>query len=230
MANKLDITDLRALERYFKRAPDLFKKAGVKYINKIARELKTAIEITLSRKFEIRNDRFIFGSVRVQNMRKFNGRAIIGTIHRPRFSGFEESEEGGQKMDNAFTLNARGGQFSNISQKPARLLRNRRFYDQNTFPVINRAKSIEKRANQMLAVAHDTHYSKPFIMKGHNKISNGLFMFQNGKLQRLRKFEQRATIDHVPWMKDSIKLAQATINSSRAWEKAIKEVNAHLYK
>lgn len=230
MANKLDISDLRALERYFKRAPNLFKKAGVKYTNKIARELKTAIEITLSRKFEIRNDRFVFGSVRVQNMRKFNGRAIAGTIHRPRFSGFEESEEGGHKLDNAFTLNARGGQFSGISQKPARLLRGRQFYDQNTFPVHNRAKTVEKRANQILAVAHDTHYAKPFIMRGHNKISNGLFMFQSGKLQRLRKFENRPNIDHVPWMKDAIKLAQATHNPRKTWEQAIKAVGAHLYK
>ncbi|NIP56101.1 hypothetical protein GWN42_31180 [candidate division KSB1 bacterium] len=228
--NKLNLNELRQLQAYYRQAPALFRRAGVKYINLVARELQTAIQITLQRKFELRAERFVNSSVRIENMRRSDGRAIVGTIKRPRFSGMEESESGGETMDNQFSLNARGGSFGRRSSKKSRLSKGKKIYNQGNFPVRNRAGNQEKRANQMLSVYYKEKIRDPFIMRGHRDISDGLFIFKNQRLHRLRYFERRKTIKHVPWMEDSIALADRTHNARRAWQIAIKRVGGDQYK
>lgn len=228
--DSLNINELRQLAAYYRGAPKLFQRAGVKYINKTAQELKRSIEITLQRNFEIRNENFMRGSVRVENMRRSNGKAVVGSIHRARFSGYEESEKGGKSMKNPFTLNARGGSFAEQSGKVSRFLKGRQFKDESSFQMRNPAKSSQKRASQMLAVAYKTGYKQPFIMTNHKDINPGLFIFQGKKLKRLRKFKDEPKIRHVPWMEKSLDLLKGTHNARATWMKSIKEVGADNYK
>jgi hypothetical protein len=121
--------DTRSLEQWAKAWKEFPKEAGkwaAKFVNDEALQFKADFPDVIARHYILRNKKFIGGSVKVDLARPRSHMedivAVVGTVKKPRFSGFtEEVGGGGPRRTRAFTLAGRGGFWENESKGWARM-------------------------------------------------------------------------------------------------------------
>jgi len=125
-------TDLKSLEKFFKRAPRAAHRASAGMMNTFAFGTRKKALVQLNINFHIRNPGFVKRSVQVTRARgsvPFNSQfAEVGSIARGTpgsgsfFSGWKEQELGTTtKRTRLQTLDARGGSWQGKVKGPFRL-------------------------------------------------------------------------------------------------------------
>lgn len=205
---KINDKDIKRLIKFDKKAPGKMKIATAGMLNSFAfGNRKESLNI-INRRMTVRSKKFVQSSIRVDKARGNQSidkqRSSIGSINRPRFTGWEEQETGKRsKRNRVATTLARGGDFKRKIKPSARLK------SANTFrsPDDYKGGSPHNRAVIMLQDLHRKKWRKPFIIKGHKRIKRGLYKILRKKLQLLQSFNPRNTQPkRVRWLSGGTKM------------------------
>jgi len=221
-----DLSDLRKLERFFKRTPLQLPRSTASVLSGMAFEArKIDIEI-LSRHLVVRNRKFVESSIQVQKAR--SGRietqvALVGSINRPRFTGWVEQETGAiPKQERAATLRARGGSKRGQIQSKARLLKSNQFYKPEQF----QGRNLQQRFGFMMRIVARDGGSRYFIAsqqiptrRGH--ISPGLYLIRQHRLMRLQGFEARKQTPRLDWNERMIQQVHHRQLAAKIWRREL---------
>jgi hypothetical protein len=200
---KIDINEHRRLERIFKKAPKLLRPVTANVLNSLAFDAKRKYGKNIDRFMVVRNKRFIEGSLRVQKTKSgpVNSQMTIsGSIHRPRFTGWEEQEKGTRpKRNRAITKAGRAGNKKRQAIGKARLKSANKFYKPSQFP----GRSRYNKFLFMLRVLA-TRGGGEIIISDRLKIKRGvlppgLYQFRKRKFRRFQTFGVNKS-KKIPWM------------------------------
>lgn len=221
-----DLSDIRKLERFFKRAPSQLPRSTASVLTGMAFEArKIDIEI-LSRYLIVRNRKFMESSIRVQKAR--SGRietqaAFVGSINRPNFTGWAEQETGAiPKVQRAATLRARGGSKRGQIQSKARLRKANKFYKPEQF----QGRTLQQRFGFMMRVLNTMGGSQYFIAsqdipirRGH--ISPGLYLIRQHRLMRLQGFQATKQTPRLDWNERMIQQVHHRNLAAKIWRREL---------
>ncbi len=203
MSFTIDKTDLKNLERTFKKAPKLLRPVTANVLNSLAFDARKRYIKSIDRTMVVRNKRFVEGSLRVHKTKAgaVNSQmAISGSIARPRFTGWKEQEKGTPpKRKRAITKAGRRGNKSNVAMSKARLKSNNKFYKPEQFP----GKSRYNKFLFMMRVL-STRGGGGIIMSRALKTKRGslppgLYQLKKNKLTKLQSFDVNKS-KRIPWM------------------------------
>lgn len=208
-----DSRDFKNLAKFYDRAPAKFGMVMNATLNNLAFTTRSNIIVVLNQKLNIRDPRFMRGSIRVVKARGGNHRSMVGSIERKRFTGWEEQQTGKKSDTNRSpTLAARGGNFNRKMSGKSRLKRALNPLSIRNIGVANLKGRKGSKANQkrraliLLKTAKKT--KRPFIVKradvGIMRINKrwkpGLYQFKRGELLRMQLFGKAQDPKHIDWM------------------------------
>lgn len=261
----VDLKQLEVLKKDFQfKAPKNFSYAVRAVLNDQAFATRAmARNNVFPNRFNIRNN-FIKSSILVEKVSRSTGNvnlmvAQVGAASKWKqntgksFIGMRLQEFGGTSKDpRILSLTARGGSFSKLMIRPFHRLgrakeRSENYPGSNSGRVINMLRQLQFR---------DSDYFKgPFIIKGHNKIRDGVYVFGKGRTMetsrkgrsasRRRRAGQRVlrniimvkdlsfkTIRVKPtyWLKTSMDRAVTPNTTSRFFLRAAQDHLDHVFK
>jgi hypothetical protein len=194
----IELTDIRRLRKWNKKAPKQFTRGAAGVLNDFAFGVKNKSNKVLNKKMVIRNSRFVSSSLRVQKTRgnDFNSLSSeTGSIKRPRFSGWAEQELGKRSTrTKTATPFGRSGSKKGILKPSFRMKPGARFPKPSDF----KGESPNKKVNTMLRTMRRKS-SRPFIIKGSDRFKSGLYKFQNRKVIAIQRFKNRKQPKRVKW-------------------------------
>lgn len=225
MPNQFKITnssDLKNLQRFYRLAPAKFGQVMNATLNSLAFTTLSNIKVVLNQKLNIRDPRFMRGSLKVVKARGGNHRSIVGSIERKRFTGWEEQQTGkASDVNRSPTLAARGGnETGNFNRKmsgKSRLKRNAKFLSIRNISVGNLKGRKGSKANQrrrsIILLRQAKKTKRPFIVKradvGIMRINKrwtpGLYQFKRNKLLRMQTFGKPQDPKRIDWMGIALK-------------------------
>jgi hypothetical protein len=195
---KMDDSNIWALKQALKMFPKETGKWAAKMVNDMAFEYKGQFLGVIGSRYKIRNPGFIGGSVKVEKARPRSRlediAAEVGTVSKPRFSGFTE-EVGGQdaQRTRAFTLAGRGGRWENVSRGWARMHPSNDPTQDQKIPSINDVQGLPENQRFMALMNMIASKKIPiapkantFILKG-GKYNKGLYRFDGKKFPTIQK-------------------------------------------
>ena len=215
----IDTTDLKRLEKFYKRMPREFLKATAGILNSFAFGSRTESLLIIQRRLTVRSPRFIRGSIRVDKARPgqplSKQQSEMGSIHRARFTGLREQELGvSDKRKNVPTLAARRGQRGRKVPGAVRLKRANQFPSPDDFP----GKTAEHRVVVMIRMLQRKKFRKPFIITGHRRFPRGLYQFRAAKLRMVQSFEPRGKAPkRVRWQSGGVRKFMKRANIKELW-------------
>ncbi len=227
---EVDIKELVAYERLLKRQSKIIQRATAALLNNVAFGVREEIFKTLRSKLTIRDPRFMLRSIVVEKCRHstpiHQQVAEVGSISRPRFSGWQEQEQGTQaKKTHTATIAARGGSKSKKVIKSVRLKPGAKFPESKNYI----GDSPRQQTQIMLKTLAKMKYKRPFIITGHQSIPSGLYRFKGRKkghwqqrpIQVMQLFKYKMKPRRLSWMDMSVKLYMSAMNLRIEWSKAM---------
>lgn len=212
---KFNASDLILFRRFLKKAPKLFNASIIGTLNTLAFETRTALIVRVDEQMQVRDKKFVSRSIQVLKAKGRDFRtaeAVVGSVHRARFSGWIEQETGKKSIKNRTqTLLARGNSESKKVKQKARLKRSNQIAKISDFQI--KAKSKAHRLIIFLEMMR--RQRKTFIMpRKYKRLKRGVYSVSKGgkKLQRIQTFGPRK-VNKDPWMKPVVRgqLKQADI-------------------
>lgn len=202
-----DKSDFKKLENFFRHSPRLLRPVTANVLNSLAFDNRKLNVRNISNSMIIRNRRFLESSLQVQKTHSGpidRQIAYSGSVNRPRFTGWEEQQEGKtSKTKRAVTLAGRRGSKKNIAISKARLKPGNKFYKPSQFP----GPTTKSKFNFMMRVLNNRG-SGEFIItnslrtqRGH--LRPGLYQLRGHKLRSLQQFNINKST-HIPWMTKSV--------------------------
>lgn len=202
----IDISQLIRLKKFYKRAPNEFKKVSANVLNSFAFGTRAEALKVIKSKMIIRNERFVNSRLRVVrtsgNKEVSQQESIVGSISTKRFSGWKEQQFGTlPERDRTFTPFARRGDMKRAVLPSVRLKPSNKYVSSDEFA----GKTPSQRLIVMLQVLNRKKYKKPFIIKHKsNKFKKGLYKFygsgKNKKILALQFFNVRKAPKKIEWM------------------------------
>ena len=183
-----DIGDMINLHRFYRRAPEKFKRAEINAVNSFAFGTRAEILKTIDREMTVRNKRFVASSVRVLKANNSRQHSIVGSIERARFSGWAEQQTGEKRESpRVATIAGRGGSKKRQIVRAARLKR--------------RVPSARKkrRAIGMINVFKQQGYKGLFVFSGRTGFPSGVYRMLRGKPTMMQAF-RRGQPARLDWM------------------------------
>lgn len=220
---QIDLANLINLRKFYKKAPKQFLKAANATLNSFAfGTRKRSLEI-IKKKMTVRNQKFVAGSLRVQKSTGSNidnARSEVGSIFRPRFTGWKEQESGTKpERTRSITRFARGTK--NRRLRPSFKMRpGNNFLDADDFQI----RGSGDRTVVFLQMLARRKHRKPFIIKGSSKFKSGLYVFRRKKIKRIQEFKQTKKIKRVPWMSGGRKEFFRTADVNKIWAESLRRV------
>jgi hypothetical protein len=229
---QLNLSELRALDRFYKRAPKQFGRASAIVLNEFAFNTRSEAFDYMVQRMVIRDTRFLKSRIQVRKARAFDPVRVqeseIGSIETQRFTGWIEQETG-KEADKTRTasLLARGGKGGKI-KSTARLKPNNDFPEPKDYP----GKNAHHKAIVMMQIlSRAKGRKKPFKVYGHRTMKPGLYKFGRGRRGRqridlLQRFEDRdaRTVHRVKWLTEGRRRMFSRINLQAVWGKALRRV------
>ena len=223
MAKKLfdlDQRELKQLIKFYKKAPAKMTTASAGMLNTFAFETRKKSLHIINTAMTVRAKGFVKGSIKVDKAGFRDPinkqQSQVGSIVRPRFTGWEEQEDGKvDKRKRIATSFARGGNNSGKIKPSNRMKANNTFESPDDFA----GKSKDHRVTVMLQVLFRKRHRKPFIIKGSRKWKPGLYRIQAGKrLRMLQSFEpNKKPIKRVRWMSGGRKAFFRKADMRKLW-------------
>ena len=122
----VDLTEIKALRSWYKKQPNMFRKATATMLNRFAWGTRDQSVVQIAKTMTVRNSSFVSGRLRVTQA-KFSTpiddqRSYAGSVATARFSGWTEQEIGSPTARNRFgTLASRGNNILNQMRQGVRL-------------------------------------------------------------------------------------------------------------
>lgn len=185
------------LIKFYQAAPRKFGVASGMLLNNLAfGTRKEAIEM-INRHMTVRSKAFVQRNI-IVNKATFaaammSQKSEVGSIERPRFSGWIEQETGkATDRTRAFLLEARRGQKKKRAMPSARLKPSfKPLKPEDMGEASAYIKNDHHRAQVLLMWTWRNKWRKPFIIHGHKKIKTGLYKWKGSKLRKLQTFKPR---------------------------------------
>jgi hypothetical protein len=147
--------------------------------------------------------------------------AIVGSIRRPRFTGWIEQELGTPvQRTRIFGIMARGGDIKRRTIGVSRLRQNADHIEPDAYE----GRSERFRNTAMLMDIRRRGIKKPFVIRRHSKLKPGLYRFVRKKLQMLQRFKVKVQPKRIPWLSGSVKLYMSKNRVRNEWAKSIRHV------
>lgn len=224
---QIELKDFINLHKFYKRAPREFQKTAAGVLNSFAfGTRKSAIDV-INDKMTVRNKRFVETSFRVKtanaNTDLNSMVSRVGSIKRPRFSGWEEQQTGKKRPSTRVgTLLSRGKNESKQIRPAARMKPGRNFPDSGDF----KGKSEQQRTTVMLNTLKRKKFRKPFVIRRNlRKLKAGLYRFFRGKVKMLQRFDsKKAQPKKLDWMGEARREYFNAHPVRQTWARAIKHV------
>jgi hypothetical protein len=179
------------------RAPRKFKVASGMVLNNMAFGTREESFGMIRRHMTVRSEPFLKRSI-IVNKANFNAplrsqKSEVGSIERPRFTGWIEQETGKRtKRKRAFLMTARRGSKKKKAMPSARLKPSfRPMRPEDMGQQSGNIRGFHHRAQVLLMWTYRNKWRKPFIVRGHKKIKPGLYKWKGSKLQKLQIFRPR---------------------------------------
>lgn len=123
---QVDITEIKAIRSWYKKQPNMFRKATATMLNRFAWGTRDQAVKQIGLTMTVRNRSFVSGRLRVTQVSLSTPidqqRSWAGSVASARFSGWTEQEKGTPTARNRFgTLASRGGEITNQMRQGVRL-------------------------------------------------------------------------------------------------------------
>ena len=227
---ELNLLDFVAFKRFMEKSPRAFRAASAEVLNSAGFGIKRLAQSNIFKDLTVRNPRFIKGSIRVQKARRVSiGRqfVVVGSIERPRFTGWEEQETGKKDKRNRFaTLRAR----KNKAQR--QVVRPLRFKKRGLWPT---PQNFRGGARAMFSQISRSGSKVPFVVPGGyttrkgRKLPSGVWRFGGGtfpkrKLSLLHRFEKPKQTKRTNWMRRAREKYLRSVEPAKRWSRAINRI------
>lgn len=229
---ELNLTDLRNFRKIQHRSPKLFAAAATDVLNAAAFGTRKLALRELRSQSTIRNEGFLKRSVLVKKSRKSGNidsmEARVGSIQRPRFSGWREQEGGQQtKREHLAKPAARRGDLKRQIVRTARLQRSGRFPQPRDF---RGPANPVRRAIRMIHILSKSGFTKPFLIFGLENSGKtmppGLYRFGSGqyphrKIELLQRFKKPKKTRRDPWLQPATAQYIRHVDLRIVWGRAL---------
>jgi hypothetical protein len=222
----IDQSNLKRLEKFWKRAPRQFQAATGMLLNNFAYGTREEILKYLPEKMTIRKEAFMRARVKyrktstaipIDSQESEVGSTYIGNSN---FSGWAEQEARfTTKRKHLATIPGRRGKKEKIIPKKYRI--NRRFKKSKEYP----GDTGQRRTFLMLQILQREGFQDPFIINEHPKFRKGLYQFKSGILQMLVEFEpDKLQPKALAWLSESRARYFGGINMTVEWGKVLQRI------
>lgn len=212
---KVDFIQLERLKKAYKQYPKEFARASCNVLNSQAFYMKQhTIPTELDRTMTIRSKAFVNSSIRYDKARPrtdiSSQQAIVGSIFRDRFTGWQEQQLG-TKSDRKHvpTTMARGGSWSKTQ------VQSRRLKPTNTL----RKRPNNQSIPQFLQIMSKMYKGEMFYLdQDYKKMEKGIYIIIKDKIHKIHDLSPKTTQpkpDH--WMTRAIK-AMDGYNLKDEWD------------
>jgi len=225
----IDQHDLKQLERFFRDSPKLLKPVTANVLTSLAFDNRKLNIRNIESSMIIRNRKFVESSLQVQKARSGSidsQIALSGSVNRPRFTGWEEQQEGKPShTKRAVTTAGRGGNRKNVAMSKARLKSSKQFYK----PQQLQGKDNTSKFSFMLRVIGSHSDSRfiityPFQTK-HGLYRPGLYSMLNKRIRKLQSFNSNKST-HIPWATKSIQQQKFNTNIMQKYRDGVNHIVA----
>lgn len=199
-------SDFERLKKFYRGGAKNFRRAEVGMVNNTAFALRDIILAELDRNMTIRSPGFVKGSVRLQKATFRNVTAEVGSIERPRFSGWIEQETG--KKDTRTRVQTVAARRSNFKNRVAPRLRlkkgNKRAIRPSDVGLKNDISFPDVPG--FLQILDRRREKQPWYLPvGYKRLQRGIYIFLRGKIRRVHNLEPEDTQpERDRWMTRSV--------------------------
>jgi hypothetical protein len=224
----MDRRGLEKLERFFKDAPKLIKPVTANILTSLAFKTREYDIQNISSTMTIRNKRFVESSIQVEKARAvniINQIARVGSVERPRFTGWKEQELGtANPKKRTPTMYARGGSKQNVIKPKLRMRSSNKFYNPEQF----QARDYKSSVLFMLRVlgsrtGGDFLLSKPVRTK-RGQLSRGLYSLDDHRIERIQSFNPARQPRRIPWRTMSLRRLMTGNNIDKIWRQSMTHI------
>lgn len=224
---KLDNSGLKRLNSFYRRTAFQMKKASIGLVNNTAFRLRNDIVEEIEDSMTVRAPRFISGSIRRTKANFRTKTAEVGSISRPRFSGWVEQQKGTpSKRKRQPTLTARtGGNWKKKTAPRFRFKPAKRFVRPSTDPFRKKGRRLSNNSGRDIAIflqiLRRNKYRQPFFLPiKYKRLEKGLYIFKKKRLQLVQGLDPDPTKRNT-WMTRVVKnLTAADIHAD--WNKSLR--------
>jgi hypothetical protein len=223
----MDIKDLKALKKFFKKAPKLFKPVSANVLNSLAFMTRKYDIKNLSNHMIIRNEKFVKSSIRVEKAK--SGAEInkqisrVYSIKRPRFTGWEEQQTGKQPVKKRITtLHSRGGSKKRKVLGKYRLKKSSKFFKPEQF----QGRDYKARFMFMMRVLGSRGGSNQFLLQKsvptkRGQLGRGAYTFKKGEIKKIQDFDKQMHVQTFKWRTKSLQQLQQKNNIYKIWRDSL---------
>jgi hypothetical protein len=231
---KIDTSGLKSYAATLKAAIRRFNWATAYYLTELAVDCRARQQQAIEDSMIVRDKRFVSKQLVFQ---KAIGRqdarhqvARAGSYESPRFSGWREQVEGGDKPRVAMTKGRTGGKQSGKMLGRVRLKPGNRFLTQHSMPI--RAKDEAHRVFVFLRIM-SRRAKEPFVLtSGHTRFPPGVWTLvgAHGKKRwprpsLLQRFGANESVKKNDWNKEAANAVQRYISISTLWQRCWEKAN-----
>jgi hypothetical protein len=214
----VDTKEIENFRKFLKSGPRIFNRAGAGTLTAFAFGTRTNNIKVLERKTNIRNPKFIFGSLIVTKAKPGpidRMRSITGSVYRPRYTGLAEQELGKpSKRNRVSTLASRAGDIKKPMRKWARLKPSRDF-------VTPKEKGTTRLSAFLAILAREKRTQEFILTRRYGKFKKGLYRFKRKKIIKLQEFGTKHTPRRIRWLTEGREQYFRTTNPGDEWAKSI---------
>jgi hypothetical protein len=223
----MDTKDLKALKKFFKKAPKLFKPVSANVLNSLAFMTRNYDIKNLSNHMIIRNEKFVKSSIKVEKAR--SGTEInkqisrVYSIKRPRFTGWEEQQTGKQPVKKRITtLHSRGGSKKRKVMGKYRLKKSSKFFKPEQF----QGRDYKARFMFMMRVLGSRGGSNQFLLQKpvptkRGQLGRGAYSFRKGEIKKVQDFDRQMHVRPFKWRTKSLQQLQQRNNIYKIWRDSL---------
>ena len=198
-------SDFEKLRKFYQGGAKNFRRAEVGMVNNTAFALRDIILAELDRNMTIRSPGFLKGSVQLEKATFRDVTAEVGSVDRPRFSGWIEQETG--KKDTRTRVQSVAARRSNFKNRVAPRLRLKQGNKRAVRPSdLNFDNSNSAHIAPFLQMLDRRREKQPFyIPVAYKRLQRGIYIFLRGKIRRVQNLEPKDTQpDRDRWMTRSV--------------------------
>lgn len=220
-------SDLRKLERFFKRSPKQFKAATANILNSLAFTTMNYDKMNLKRHLIIRSDSFLKKSLKVvmaKGSREINQQiAIAGSVNIKRGTGWAEQEYGSPpRRRRTNTKYARKTKRSTMLGR-ARLKSGKQFHKPQDFQARSNVGRFYSMIKFIKANKGGEFILSDSIRTNRSTYNPGLYEYRKGKIHRLQKFA-RFQPKRVRWRTMSLQRLMSKNNIRNIWMNSLRHI------
>lgn len=221
----IDWKQMIALKSFFKKAPGLFLTAQRGVLNAQAFQLKKIfIPISINKKMIVRSSKFVTSSIRVSMARGNKMQSEVGSIFRPRFSGWNEQQLGTKTKRKrlASPFSRRDSRANKIAAK-RRLKKGSKVIKRGEDNV--KGSSTKNKNIAWLQMLTRRNEKRPFMLENKvGKLTRGIFMLSRGRIRRIANIEPRnPQPKRIPWITSALAM-QKKSDVELMWKTQINRV------